>query len=147
VEFARHADRARHDLTFISLTSRGKLAEPIEACGWPVTALHEPQGLRPCMILRLARLFRSGRFDVIHTHDDKPLLYGVPAARLAGVPTVVHTHHHGPLPSLKRRHAVLVVIAARLTDRFVCVSRHSARWLARQGLPAAKVRVIANGID
>ena len=47
VEFARHADRERFDLAFISLGSRGALADEIEACGWPVTGLNRPTGLRP----------------------------------------------------------------------------------------------------
>src|SRR4051812_3464305 len=42
VEFARHADRVRFGLHFVSLTGRGALASDIEACGWPVTALGAP---------------------------------------------------------------------------------------------------------
>ena len=41
VEFARHADRNRFDLRFICLGKRGSVADEIEACGWPVTALDE----------------------------------------------------------------------------------------------------------
>src|SRR5437870_7843595 len=63
VEFARHADRAGHELTFVSLESRGKLAEQLEDLGGRVIALEEPAGLRPRMIGRLARLFRRERFN------------------------------------------------------------------------------------
>src|SRR5580704_5346947 len=75
VEFARHADRTRFDLMFISMTGRGKLAPAIEAMGWPVVALDGQPGLRPRMVLRLARLMQRERCDLVHTHDDKPLLY------------------------------------------------------------------------
>src|SRR5687768_1351120 len=93
VEFARHADRNRYDSRFISITGRGSVAEEIEACDRRVTTLEEPPGLRPGMILRLARLFRQWDIDVVHTHNTKPLLYAGPAARLAGVGAVVHTCH------------------------------------------------------
>src|SRR3712207_678203 len=93
VEFARHADRDRFALTFISLSTPGDLAAEIEACGWPVIALGEPGGLRPRLVARLARAFREHAIDVVHTHNDRPLVYGPLAARLAGVRRVIHTKH------------------------------------------------------
>src|SRR5262245_27512506 len=53
VEFARHADRDAVDLHFVSLGSRGMLADDLEACGWPVTALDEPPRLSPYIVLHL----------------------------------------------------------------------------------------------
>src|SRR5215471_376552 len=44
VEFARHTDREAFDLHFVSLSTRGKLSDDIEACGWKVIALHQPPG-------------------------------------------------------------------------------------------------------
>src|SRR5438046_8979251 len=93
VEFARHADRKQFDLHFVSLTARGKLADDIEACDWPVTALEQPSGLRPKLILSLARLFRQWRADVIHTDNNPALLHRPPAARLAGGRSAIHTPH------------------------------------------------------
>ncbi len=146
LEFARHANR-NYDLCFVSLTDRGKLADALEELGCTVIALDEPPGLRPRMVWRLARLLRSRRPGALHTHHDKPRLYGAPAARLAGVARLIHTHHHGPLPQFQRRHTAMVAVAARLTDRFVCVSRANARYMIRQGVPARKVRVVRNGIE
>ncbi len=97
VEMARHADRTRFDWTVIVLGSRGVLADAIEAAGVRVLALDTPPGLRPGLWRRLARLFRQERFDVVHTHDDRPLLYAMPAAWWAGVRRRIHTHHHGRL--------------------------------------------------
>jgi sugar transferase (PEP-CTERM/EpsH1 system associated) len=147
VEFARHADRARFALHFASLTGRGKLADTLEALGCRVIALEEPAGLRPGMIWRLRRLFRRERFDVVHTHDDKPLIYAGPAAWLAGVRRRVHTHHHGDLPQFGRRQRLLVRWAARFVNPFACVSHDSARYAARIGVPAHRTCVLWNGID
>jgi glycosyltransferase involved in cell wall biosynthesis len=147
VEFARHADRRRFELHFVSLTGRGRLAGDLEACGWPVTALEEPAGLRPGMILRLAHLFRQHRFDVVHTHDDKPLLYAAVAARLARVPHVLHTKHHGKIGQVRLRQAAVLNLAACLTDDFICVSEDSARDTIDHEAAARKVSTIWNGID
>jgi glycosyltransferase involved in cell wall biosynthesis len=95
----------------------------------------------------LRHLFRRERFDVIHTHDDKPLLYAGPAGWLAGVPRRVHTHHHGFIPQMGRRQRRLVAWASRVVDPFVCVSHDAARYAVQQGISASKVHVLWNGID
>jgi glycosyltransferase involved in cell wall biosynthesis len=144
VEFARHADRRRFALHFVSLAGHGPLASDLEALGWPVTALDAPRGLRPSLVLRLARHFR--RADVVHTHNDRPLIYAAPAARLARVRRVVHTRH-GRGVGISRRQRLLANLAARMSDRYVCVSTDCARLAIAQGLPATRVETMHNGID
>ena len=80
VELAKHVDRQRFSLHFISLGGRGRLAGDIEDLGWPVTALSVPRGLRPDLVIRLAHEFRCQRSDVVHTHDNRSLIYAGPAA-------------------------------------------------------------------
>jgi len=146
VEFARHADRDRFDLHFVCLGFRGALADAIEACGWPVTTLDQPSGLRPSLVVRLARLLRRRRIDVVHSHDERPLFYAAMAAPLVRA-RLVHTQHHGKLESLSRKHIALLRFQARIADRFVCVSRDSARYFVELGLPAPRVSTLWNGID
>ncbi len=146
VEFARHADRERFELVFVSLTDRGLLAETLEAAGNQVIALNAPSGLRPRLTLTLKRLFAAERIDVVHTHDDRPLIYGAPAARWAGK-RVVHTQHHGQLPGVGKKQEFLVRWAGRLTHAFVAVSRDSANYYIDSGLPRKLAMSIWNGID
>jgi glycosyltransferase involved in cell wall biosynthesis len=146
VDFARHADRDRFDLRFLSLGDRGVLADEIESLGWPVTPLHIGDGLHLRLPLRIARLLRDWQTDVVHTHNDRPLLYAVPAARLARVVSVIHTKH-GRAMRNTRRQQWLTSLSARLTDHFVCVSDDCARLAAEQGVPVSRVRTIDNGID
>ena len=147
VEFARHADRRQFDLVFISITDRGELAGILEDAGWRVCALDMPAGLRPQIIVRLAKLFRTLDCDIVHTHDDKPLVYGALAARLARVRRHIHTQHHGVLPQMTARQRRLVAWAGRLPRTFVCVSRDSANAMADMGLAPARIAVVWNGID
>jgi glycosyltransferase involved in cell wall biosynthesis len=44
-------------------------------------------------LVRLTRLLRRERFDVVHTHSSKAGILGRIAARLAGTPMVIHTVH------------------------------------------------------
>jgi glycosyltransferase involved in cell wall biosynthesis len=146
VEFARHADRRRFALHFISLEKRGPLARDLEAEGWPVTALDVAPGLWPGLVIRLARLFREGQADAVHTHNERPLIYAAPAARLARVRQVVHTRHGRGVRN-SRRQGFLANLAARATDHYVCVSDDSARLTVAQGLPRRRVETLRNGID
>jgi glycosyltransferase involved in cell wall biosynthesis len=146
VEFARHADRSRFDLHFISLGHRGVIAEEIEAAGWPVTALGVPTGLRPGLLFRLAGLLRRLGADVVHTHDERPHLYGTPAGRLARVARLIHTRH-GRALNVSPRQRWLVRLAALGVDRFVCVSEDVAQLSVAHGVPTHKICTIHNGID
>jgi glycosyltransferase involved in cell wall biosynthesis len=145
-EFARYADRQRFDLRFVSLGGRGKLADEIEACGWPVIALEEPEGLRKWLVFRLTRLFRQWGTDVVHTHNSKALFYGGPASRLARVPAVVHTRHGQRFQCTRSDNAIFRFLT-RTVDRVVCVSRDSARLSAAEGITPRRIRNIWNGID
>ena len=147
VEMARHRDTTRFDWTVIVLGPRGSLADAIESAGVRVITLDTPTGFRVGLWRQLARLFRQERVDVVHSHDDRPLIYGMPAAWWAGVPKRIHTHHHGRLAQFSRRQLFLMRQAARFAEHFVCVSRDSARYMIEQGIPAARVQTIWNGID
>ncbi len=146
VEFARHADRDRFELQFLSLGERGLLADDIEALGWPVTSLQMGAGLQVYLPWQIARLLRTWQADVVHTHNDRPLIYAAPAARLARVATVIHTKH-GRGAQNTRRQNVLAALSARCARHFACVSDDCARLAVEQGVPASRVRTIGNGID
>jgi glycosyltransferase involved in cell wall biosynthesis len=146
IEHARHIDRPAFDLHFISITSRGPVAAELEALGWPVTALNTPPGLRPSLIPTLARLFKSHAFDAIHTHNTKPLLYAGPAARLAGVPCLIHTRH-GQRHGHTRLHDTLFRLASRCADRMVCVSDDAAHRCREEGIAPRLITTVPNGID
>jgi glycosyltransferase involved in cell wall biosynthesis len=146
VEFARHVDRSRFDLRFVSLTTRGGVADEIESCGWPATALGKPSGLRPTLTLRLCRLFRQWKIDLVHTHNRAPLIYAGMAARLARVRGLVHTRH-GQNFGESGRQTALFRLLSLAADRVVCVSRDAAHLSTRQGLRPDRLVQVWNGID
>jgi glycosyltransferase involved in cell wall biosynthesis len=146
-EFARQTDRSRFQLFFVALTTRGRLAEEIEAEGWPVVALGGKPGFRPRLSWSIAKQLQHWRIDVVHTHDIKPLIYGAAAARMTGARRVIHTRHFAKLPTLSSRQNWLGQLASRMTDDYVCVSEESRRAALDEGVPERKLKVIWNGID
>jgi glycosyltransferase involved in cell wall biosynthesis len=146
VEFARHADRSRFNLHFVSLSTRGPIADEIESTGWPVTALGNPPGFRPGMALQLAKLFHRLGADVVHAHNTKPLIYGGPAAKIARVPAVIYTRH-GQRINARRGETLLYRMAVRTADRVVTVSDDVARLAVQDGAGRDRVQRIWNGID
>jgi glycosyltransferase involved in cell wall biosynthesis len=145
-EFARNADRRRFDLRFVSLTTSGPVAREIEACGYPVTALGVKPGLKAGLVFRLACLFRQWRADVVHTHNNAPLIYGAPAARLAGAAALIHTRH-GQNFRAGWRQKLAFRLASLLVNRVVCVSEDSRKMSVGEGVAPGRLQRIWNGID
>ncbi|HVR71130.1 MAG TPA: glycosyltransferase [Vicinamibacteria bacterium] len=102
---------------------------------------------------QLWRLIRRQRPHVVHTHTAKAGLLGRVAARLAGVPIVVHTYHghvlhgyFGPLRTALFRS--LERALGRASDALVAVSQSVKDELVGLGVAdAAKIRVVPLGLE
>ena len=102
-------------------------------------------------VTRLASLLRD--VDLVHTHSSKAGILGRAAARLAGVPGIVHTAHgwsfNSVQPAVTRRLYVEAErAAARVTDRIICVARFDRdRGLASGIGHSSQYRIVRSGID
>ncbi len=146
VEFARHADRDRFELEFVCLGTRGPIASTLESLGWTVSTLEMKPGLRPGAMISLARVFRSSRIDLVHTHNTKPLLYAAVAAKAAVVPRLIHTCH-GQQVGISRRQGVAFALASRAAARLVCVSGATLQATVDVGVSREALIAVENGID
>jgi glycosyltransferase involved in cell wall biosynthesis len=125
-----------------ALAAWPRLAE-VEA---DLTFLGKRPGRDPRLVMKLARLLRSLQATAVQTHHIGPLLYGGLAARLAGVPRLVHVEHdawHLADPADARLHRRLV---RWLRPTIVAVSATVATAVERH-LGQAGIAVIANGVD
>ncbi|MGW6420501.1 glycosyltransferase [Streptomyces sp. NPDC055055] len=136
----------------VTLTNPGAVAAGIEADGTPVTHLGMTGNRDLGALPRLARIVRQGRYDLVHTHLYRACVYGRAAARIAGVRRVIATEHSlgetqiegRPLSAGTR---ALYLASERLGSSTVAVSPSVARRLADWGVPAARIRVVPNGIE
>ena len=78
-----------------------------------------------CYVLRLARLLRSLKADVVHTNTLKAALYGGLAGRLAGVPVVWHVRDRIAPDYLPRSAVALVRGLARVLPTAVIANSHA----------------------
>ena len=103
--------------------------------------------------LRIWRLIRQRRCDIVHTHSSKAGVLGRMAARLVGVPVILHSPHgfafQADLGKMKSSfYRGIERVMGRLTTRLVCVSE-SEREIALVNRIAYKhdMNVIPNAVD
>lgn len=134
----------------------GAGVERLRAAGIPVETAPLPRGLSPFALLRataaLVRHFRAVQPDIVHTHCSVPGIVGRLAARLAGVPVVMHTVHgfwfHEGSPLLERVIGVSVEgFVARFTDLLLSQNQADiAQALRYRIAPRERIRHVGNGI-
>lgn len=115
------------------------------------------RNVRPLLDLQtlvaLHRIFRQNRYHIVHTHIAKAGILGRMAARMAGVPIVVHslhgiTFHNGLNPILRGLYISLERLTASLTDFFVPVGEDLRNRYIEQGIGhPSKYVVIHSGMD
>lgn len=101
----------------------------------------------------LYSFFRKGQFNVVHTHSSKTGVLGRIAARLAGVPLVIHTVHGFSFPAakniwLKKLYLILEWLGGKASHKIICL--HDAdRNICINNLKvnAENVLCLPNGID
>jgi glycosyltransferase involved in cell wall biosynthesis len=120
------------------------MQEGIESLRLPVANQRLPFDL-----LRLMRVLRRERIDLVHAHGYKPAVFAFVARLLAGIPAISTCHlwfepEHGPL---KKR--LMVAVEKRLYrwfPRVLAVSEDIRGILVTEGVPADRVTVVPNGV-
>jgi glycosyltransferase involved in cell wall biosynthesis len=146
-DLARLTNPGHFDVHVVCLRHLGGLGERLAAQGLTIHNLGCEELPKVRTLTRLARLLSNLRPAVLHTHNPTPHFFGCFAARLSGVPVLIHTKHGRNYPH-KWRAVLGNRLATSLTDCVVPVSDASAR-VARdiEHVPRRKLLVIRNGID
>lgn len=141
------------------ITGRGNyLLDQAAAAGLEVIvepALRTPIGPRSDLraLRALSALLSQGSFDVAHTHTAKAGVLGRMAARMAGMPRIVHTYHGFPFHEFQgrvRRDAYIAIERrlGRITDVVLCVGTGVAVEAIRRRLVAPeRIRTIGVALD
>ena len=103
--------------------------------------------------MRTFSICKREQFDVVHTHTLLPGIAGRVAARLAGVPAVVHTFHSWPLHKTRGKAFTLIykqleLLAAFFGHAILFQNRDDMlSWSQIPGMPKNKAILVGNGID
>jgi glycosyltransferase involved in cell wall biosynthesis len=146
-ELARSLDRRAFRPLVACLNFKGALAGPLEADGIPVVGLDKRPKFDPSVLVKLVRLMRRERVDVVHTHLWTSSFWGRLAAAAARVPVIVVTEHN--LDTWRRApHWLADRLLGRVTDDWIFVSDEvEAFYRARLPIPWDRAHVVHNGVD
>jgi glycosyltransferase involved in cell wall biosynthesis len=142
----------RHDADVVTLYNPGPVADKLRSHGVQVRDLGMGKNTELGALLRLYKIIRDGRYDVVHAHLYRAQIYARPAARLAGTPVIVTTEHSIGETHIERRKMSAPVralyLASELTsDATIAVAGVVRERLIRWGVPDKKITVIPNGLD
>lgn len=115
--------------------------------GVSIAAMDLRPGNDPWLPLRLARLLRRSGVDIVHTRNAEPFFYGVVAARLAGVPAVVHSEHGRVFPEKPWRGFAQRWLLRHVDAAFAVSEQLKADLVRELRLPAGRFEVLYNGVD
>jgi glycosyltransferase involved in cell wall biosynthesis len=141
----------------VAVCASGPRLETLRKEGIPVEVVEMARAFSPLRDLvsfcALVRCFWKHQFDVVHTHTPKAGLLGPIAAKVAGVPVVVHTIHgllfHDRMPLWKRWLFWLPEkITATFSDFLLSQSKEDLTVATKSGLcSTTKIKYLGNGID
>ncbi len=135
-----------------------KFRQDLEESGAEVIDLPISRRIAPVSDLvslyQLIKLMRCRRPQLVHTHTSKAGFLGRLAARLCGVPHIVHTIHELPQnstanPWKKRFYWMLEYVAARFwCDHLVTVSQPNYDQITSEGIASPeKLTLVREGLD
>jgi glycosyltransferase involved in cell wall biosynthesis len=145
---AAHEMRARgHDILIVSLTALGPMGLEARTLGLRTESLEMPRGIPdPRGMVRLVRLVREWRPDVVHSHMVHANLMARMLRIFAPVPVLVSTIHN-----IYEGGRILMTgyrLTNNLADHMTIVSQAAADRFINEGIvPKPMLTVIPNGVD
>lgn len=147
---AKHVDRRRFDVSACYLRENGVIGESMLARGVDLVPV---PGLRPgepdrLTSLKLMRLVRERKIQVLHTHDVHGLMDASICRRAMPGIRHVHTFHFGNYPNRDRARQRVERLLWRSPDALVAVGHAQAEAIrSLYGIPPDRLRVIWNGVE
>ena len=147
-ESVPYLDRESIDYEIAYLTPwKDDLVPAFEQASIPVHCLDIGNELDPRAAIRLQRLLRDRRVDLVHSHSPYPSVLARLLAPLTGSPAIVHTEHS--LPDSRRAVTQLANrLTYRLTDCVIAVSANVKAGIESGGwLKPHFIEVVHGGVD
>ena len=95
----------------------------IKGLKWKLNFFHDP-----IVLLKLIKLLKEKRYDIVHTHTTKAGILGRIAAHISGVPVIVHGLHGSTFQAFNSRLLNWLLflfekMTSRFTDAYISVSK------------------------
>ncbi len=147
VNLVNRLDPERFESFAFTYLPGGHHAQRLDLSRCKVIPLGNRMGGGATFAMRLAKAFRRHRIDIAHTHSWGTLLEGLFAARVTGVPVVIHGEH-GTMITRSRWHVLVQRFAWGRMDQVLSVSEELRMKLAStMSFPVERIRAIPNGVD
>ncbi len=148
INLIRYGDKSRFEFEAATMYGHGVYWDKLHELGVPVHSLSFDARV-PLYVPRLAWLFLTRQYDIVHTHLIGANVLGKPLAAICGVPIRINHDHCNDKEADPRR---WVPAVDKLTNRFathlIAVSESIREYAVKEEeLPAARVSTIYNGID
>lgn len=141
-------DKYRH--LVIALTEVTNFQERITNPNVECIAMHKQPGKDIKIYIKLFRLFKRLRPQIVHTRNLPALDVAVPAY-FAGVPKIIHSEHGRDtidIDGSNKKYQLMRRILSPIIDRFAALSIDLENWLINDvGIKPSKVVRICNGVD
>lgn len=148
VNICKTIDKNRFDISVLCLRNMGDFVPEVEGLGIKVFYLPQKQnGTDYFAFLKVAKILREERIDVIHTHNTQPFIDGTIGALLSGDKTIIHTDHSRTFPD-KKRYMLAEWLMSHFAYKVVGVSDYTSECLMKyEKISPHKIVTILNGID
>ncbi len=143
---ARGFDRRKFNVTVACLSHGGEVAKELRSAGIDVQPLNMKSKFDFTVLLRLYRLLRSCRVDILHSFLFHANLLGRIVGRFAGVPVIISSERTMGMEGKHR--ALMNKFTSPLASAFTANSNAVSKFMVEEiGLPKEKIYVIYNGVD
>jgi glycosyltransferase involved in cell wall biosynthesis len=146
IRLAAGLDRRRFEPLICCLDEAGSFAPQAQEAGVEVVALGKRGPVDARAAYRLARLLRSRRTQVVHTHLWGANVWGRLAALLARVPCIVASEHNVDTWK-KAYHFMIDRTLTPGTTHLVAVSQQVREFYEAHGVGRGRWQVVYNGVD
>lgn len=148
VELAIALNNEKFETELWALTGTGPLENQLNDKNVIVKIFNYKRYLMPWNIISLRNKIKSSHFDVVHTHSYPPGILGRIAAKLAGVPVIIHHQHTNITSNMTNRQKVLERLASKyITDRIIVCSNDSKKILIKESFGTENnISVMFNGV-
>jgi len=106
----------------------------VKGLKWKLNFLHDP-----IVLIKLIKLMRKNRYDIVHTHTTKAGILGRIAAQLSGVPVIVHGLHGSTFQAFNSGLLNWLLflferLTGRFTDAYISVSKVLSKTYIEKGI-------------